>query len=183
MSDLGEEELGVELVDGLDVAEDGGHQLRGEHVLWPVLLVNSEVENLKCKCNDENKICQICSWRLKTEESTWWCSEQFSGSFSFAMCYNDNEWNEDITENLRACVTSQSHLPLAQTLAVNILQGKTVHISSRSIWYWAGRVCMAWKPLIGQAAWAFSWVNAADRESNCYLIGNTILVWGCYDQG
>ena len=59
MSDLGEEELGVELVDGLDVAEDGGHQLWGEHVLGPVLLVNSEVENLKCKCSDENKICQI----------------------------------------------------------------------------------------------------------------------------
>ena len=30
---LRQEELGVELVDGLDVAEDGGDQLRGEHVL------------------------------------------------------------------------------------------------------------------------------------------------------
>ena len=33
VSDLGEEELCVELVDGLDVAEDGGDQLGGEHVL------------------------------------------------------------------------------------------------------------------------------------------------------
>ena len=51
VSDLGEEELRVELVNGLDVAEDGGDQLWGEHVLWPVLLVNSEVENLKNKGN------------------------------------------------------------------------------------------------------------------------------------
>ena len=41
----------MELVDGLDVAEDGGDQLWGEHVLGPVLLVNSEVENLKYKGN------------------------------------------------------------------------------------------------------------------------------------
>ena len=39
--------LGVEQVDGLDVAEDGGDEVGGEHVLGPVLLVHAEVENLQ----------------------------------------------------------------------------------------------------------------------------------------
>ena len=37
----------MELVDGLDVAEDGGDEVGGEHVLGPVLLVHAEVENLQ----------------------------------------------------------------------------------------------------------------------------------------
>ena len=44
---LREKELCVELVDGLDVAEDGGDEVGGEHVLGPVLLVHAEVENLQ----------------------------------------------------------------------------------------------------------------------------------------
>ena len=37
----------MELVDGLDVAEDGRHHLLAEHVLGPVLSVHPEVEYLK----------------------------------------------------------------------------------------------------------------------------------------
>ena len=39
--------LGVEQVDGLDVAEDGGDHLLAEHMLGPVLSVHPEVEDLK----------------------------------------------------------------------------------------------------------------------------------------
>ena len=39
--------LGVEQVDGLDVAEDGRHHLLAEHVVGPVLPVHSEVKDLK----------------------------------------------------------------------------------------------------------------------------------------
>ena len=39
--------LGVEQVDGLDVAEDGRHHLLSEHVVGPVLSVHPEVEYLK----------------------------------------------------------------------------------------------------------------------------------------
>ena len=49
MPDLGEEELRVELVDGLDVAEDGGDGLLGEEVLRPALLVHAELEHLRQK--------------------------------------------------------------------------------------------------------------------------------------
>ena len=37
----------MELVNGLYVAEDGGDEVGGEHVLGPVLLVHAEVENLQ----------------------------------------------------------------------------------------------------------------------------------------
>ena len=36
----------MELVDGLDVAEDGGDGLLGEEVLRPALLVHAELEHL-----------------------------------------------------------------------------------------------------------------------------------------
>ena len=45
--DLRQDVLCVEQVDGLDVAEDGGDHLLGEHVLGPVLAVHPEVEDLK----------------------------------------------------------------------------------------------------------------------------------------
>ena len=37
----------MELVNGLDVAEDGGDHLLAEHMLGPVLSVHPEVEDLK----------------------------------------------------------------------------------------------------------------------------------------
>ena len=43
---LWQQELRVELVDGLDVAEDGGDGLLGEEVLSPALLVHAELEHL-----------------------------------------------------------------------------------------------------------------------------------------
>ena len=43
---LWQQELCVELVDGLDVAEDGGDGLLGEEVLRPALLVHAELEYL-----------------------------------------------------------------------------------------------------------------------------------------
>ena len=39
----------MELVDGLDVAEDGGDGLLGEEVLRPALLVHAELEHLRQK--------------------------------------------------------------------------------------------------------------------------------------
>ena len=49
MPHLWEEELGVELVDGLDVGEDGGHRLGGEQSTRSILLVHAEVKNLEKK--------------------------------------------------------------------------------------------------------------------------------------
>ena len=39
--------LGMEQVDGLDVAEDGGDDVLAEHVMGSVLPVDSEVEDLQ----------------------------------------------------------------------------------------------------------------------------------------
>ena len=44
---LGEQKLGVKLVDGLDVGEDGGDGVLAEHWVGAVLLVDPEVEHLK----------------------------------------------------------------------------------------------------------------------------------------
>ena len=49
MPHLWEEELGVELVDGLDVGEDGCHRLGGEQSTRSILLVHAEVKNLEKK--------------------------------------------------------------------------------------------------------------------------------------
>ena len=46
-TDLRQDMLGMEQVDGLDVAEDGGDHVLAEHVLGPVLSVHSEVKHLK----------------------------------------------------------------------------------------------------------------------------------------
>ena len=44
---LRQDMLGMEQVDGLDVAEDGGDDVLAEHVMGSVLPVDSEVEHLQ----------------------------------------------------------------------------------------------------------------------------------------